>query len=116
VKTKTAGPEGGFNKIKKCPPILGFSNRVKYWIEDEFDYLELNVSYENRDDLPITFGGLSGGGIWRVVLNRLNDGKISYSDPLLIGVAFYETSIVNKKRSIIGHGWRSIYEIVPSKI
>ncbi|MCJ7497964.1 MAG: hypothetical protein MUO78_07510 [candidate division Zixibacteria bacterium] len=105
-----------FDRIKRCCCLCGYTGVEKYWTKDEFDYLNLSVSYENRTDLPDTFEGVSGGGIWRAELYRSNDGKILSSEPLFLGVAFWQTTTENNMRSIIGHGWRSIYEVVPIKI
>jgi hypothetical protein len=109
----TIGTSSHFDSTKRCCCLCGYTGVEKYWDKDEFDYLSLNVSYENRTDLPDTFEGVSGGGIWRAVLYRSDDGKISSSEPLFLGVAFWQTIPKNNLRSIIGHGWRSIYEMIP---
>ena len=113
--TKIEVSSGAFGKVVGFRNLCGPTGIEEYWIKQEFDYLKLSVRYENRTELPESFGGASGGGIWRVVLQRLDDGNITYSKPQLIGVAFYETEIQDDMRSIIGHGWRSIYEVVPNK-
>lgn len=112
--TENGGPAGGFDKTKNCFGLFGFTGVEDYWTDGEFDYVKLSVLYENRFDLPLTFGGVSGGGIWRTRLLRSNDGRIfCLYDPLLSGVAFRQTPLQDNSRSIIGHGWRSIYEKVP---
>lgn len=115
--SKDGDPVGGFAKTLICCCLCGFTGAEEYWAGGEFDYLKLSVLYKNRADLPMTFRGLSGGGIWKAELFRSNNGKISCTDDLLfLGVAFRETAIQDDLRSIIGHGWRSIYEIVPKLI
>jgi hypothetical protein len=117
VWTRNEGPTDGFDKTKNCCCLCGFTGAEEYWTQRGFDYLKLSVLYENTADLPLTFGGVSGGGIWKAELSRSNDGKISCSkDPLFLGVAFRQTPIQNSLRSIIDHGWRSIYEQVPPSI
>lgn len=113
VMANTVGTSSHFDSTKRCCCLCGYTGVEKYWDKDEFDYLSLSVSYENRTDLPDTFEGVSGGGIWRAVLYRSDDGKISSSEPLFLGVAFWQTKPKNNLRSIIGHGWRSIYETIP---
>lgn len=114
--TKTEESAGTFDKLMSYRCLCGFTGIEDYWVKQEFDYLKLSVLYKDRDDLPVSFGGGSGGGIWGVVLHRLDDGKITYSKPLLLGVAFYQTEIQDELRSIIGHGWLSIYEKVPNVV
>lgn len=111
--TKTEESTGTFDKLMSYRCLCGHTGVEDYWVKHKFDYLKLSVLYKDRDDLPVSFGGGSGGGIWGVMLHRLDDGKITYSKPLLLGVAFYQTEIQDESRSIIGHGWRSIYEKVP---
>ena len=103
---------GQFSKTLSCCCLFGYTGVEKYYSERGFDYLELSVLYQDRNDLPLSFGGVSGSGVWRVQLYRSNDETINYSKPLLLGVAFRQTAIENNLRSIIGHGWRSIYEKV----
>jgi hypothetical protein len=111
VWSKNGGPAAGFDKTKDCFGLFGFTGAEEYWTVGDFDYLKLSVLYKNRTDLPLSFGGVSGGGIWRTELFRSNDGRIScLNEPLFLGVAFYQTAIKNSLRSLIGHGWRSIYE------
>jgi len=116
VWSKDMGPVAGFDETKSCCCLCGFTGAEEYWTKDEFDYIKLSVRYENGADLPKTFGGVSGGGVWSVELYRSEDGKITSSNPLFLGVAIRETPTENNLRSIIAHSWRSIYEVVPSKI
>jgi hypothetical protein len=111
--TKTEESTGGFGKVMSYRCLCGHTGVEDYWVKHKFDYLKLSVLYKDRDDLPVSFGGGSGGGIWGVVLHRLDDGQIISTKALLLGVAFYQTKIQNELRSIIGHGWRSIYENLP---
>ncbi|OGC76422.1 MAG: hypothetical protein A2Z27_02205 [candidate division Zixibacteria bacterium RBG_16_50_21] len=74
-----------------------------------FDLVDLGVNY-NTSGLPDTFGGVSGGGLWHVLLQEKEDGSLGFHAPILSGVAFcemLEKGVVNSVRS---HGRRSIYE------
>jgi hypothetical protein len=44
----------------------------------------------NLLDLPSSFGGTSGGGLWRVYVQRRADGKFEAVHTRLIGIASYE--------------------------
>lgn len=80
--------------------------------KEGYDYIELEVEYKDGADLPSTFGGMSGGGLWQVPLRQNEGGALEPSDLLLSGVIFYESPIENQRRFIRCHGRRSIYEQV----
>ena len=118
--TKVENSTGQFNKTLNCDcRFMDTGIRKQPYVESGFDYLELSVSYRNRTDLPDTFNGASGGGIWGTWLSRV-DSKIDYSSPLLMGVAYEEKRKVNDSRSVIesilGYGWHSIYEQLPKVV
>jgi hypothetical protein len=81
------------------------------WIDNEYDYLEFPVRYNESIDVPESFGGCSGGGLWQVRL-ILKDGTITHERPILSGVAFYQTDLVDNQRTILCHGRVSIYRHV----
>jgi hypothetical protein len=49
------------------------------------DYFEKNLP-----DLPASFGGTSGGGLWRVYVRKNEDGSLEAADHRLIGIASSE--------------------------
>jgi hypothetical protein len=72
----------------------------------EFDYHDFDIDLSLPG--PRSFGGVSGGGLWRVWLYRTTpDGEIDWKISLH-GVAFYELPIVNERRIIRCHGGRSV--------
>lgn len=113
--TKNMEASGAFTETKAYCCLCGPTGAEEYWTSGDFDYIKLSVLYKNRDDLPTSFGGLSGGGLWRADLFKSKEGVISCSTPLLLGVAYYETEIHDDFRSIRGHGWHSIYDRVLSE-
>jgi hypothetical protein len=119
-RAKIENSLGEFSKILNCDCEFMYTGVEKYYFEKEFDYLKLSVSYRKRNDLPNSFRGTSGGGIWGTQLFRTDDGRINYSSPLLVGMAYEEDVKTNGSRSIIagitGYGWRSIYEQVLIKV
>jgi hypothetical protein len=74
---------------------------------NQFDLLEFIPNSSQDFALPSTYGGTSGGGIWRVYVNRQQDSTYLPSETRLTGVAFWETDPPDRK--IIGHGPGSIY-------
>ncbi len=84
--------------------------------KEGYDYIELDVEYKEGIDIPHTFGGMSGGGLWQVPIRQLEGGELEPIKILLSGVIFYESAIENHRRSIRCHGRRSIYEKVYSAL
>jgi hypothetical protein len=76
------------------------------------DRLELAPLPSTNPTLPETYGGVSGGGLWRSFRN----GKDESIELQLIGVAFYESAAVNRSRMIICHGPKSIYVRLANEI
>jgi len=79
---------------------------------DGWDYIEGNCWYGKKSELPETFGGVSGGGVWglKASFNETN-GLLKLTDYALVGIAFLETPIKNKKRRLRAHFIKSIYDL-----
>jgi hypothetical protein len=99
---------------RRRAPSLVYGTYVQQRFEvDSWDYLNIALDLDANPDLPTSFAGVSGGGIWRTrfgideaatrfeVANR-------YRDIFWVGVAFYQTPL--EGRSLIAHGPRSIYQ------
>lgn len=86
----------------------------------EFEYIEAGVRYTSENDLPPTFGGASGGGLWKFPLSgsKQNDGKLDLEagNPVYAGVLFYETHREDNYRRIRCHGPKSLYKTMSSKL
>ncbi|HKZ22126.1 MAG TPA: hypothetical protein VJ165_02870, partial [candidate division Zixibacteria bacterium] len=70
----------------------------------EYDIYRSKVRYDDTIGLPKTFGGVSGGGLWR--------GEIYNQDSLklhLSGVAYKQSELKNEMREIECHGIKSIF-------
>jgi hypothetical protein len=99
--------------------VISFCNLACYsgvkreWSEGAFDYLELSVLYTDDSSLPSSFGGVSGAGVWQVGLVDFSGVAIGLESPILSGLAFYQTDIIENERSIICHGRVSIYKHIP---
>jgi hypothetical protein len=77
---------------------------------DGFDYLdyEIDLSYP---EVPRNFGGVSGGGVWRVFLYCSQDGEIDWKMSFH-GTAYYQLRIVDNHRTIRCHGPKSITAVL----
>ena len=79
---------------------------------DEWDYLSVTCDYSGSPNLPKTFEGFSGGGIWSMQLRKNRETEqISIDRSALVGVTFYQTERLDDKRKLRGHFIRTIYEV-----
>jgi hypothetical protein len=75
-----------------------------------YDYFEFPVSHEGRREAPISWGGMSGGGLWQVPLKR-QDGVLVPLPPLLSGTLFYQQPTTVTQCGVRAHGRRSLYDV-----
>ncbi|TQF25831.1 hypothetical protein UNPF46_36000 [Bradyrhizobium sp. UNPF46] len=75
---------------------------------DGFDRLELIPEPDPDFETPHSYGGMSGGGCFRVYFPESHGGEIEAINFHLLGVAFYETVVAGKADRIICHGRRSL--------
>lgn len=105
--------------------VLGFTSCQRYGIpkivssivderqNDVYDYLHFLLP--DNSVLPASFQGMSGGGLWRIPLLVGSDKNVHCNYPVLSGVAFYELH-EHKRRVIVCHGQKSVYERVPAAL
>lgn len=108
-------PNNNFDKVIGCQGLIGFGGIEKRFYKAGFDYFDVAVNPNPQDDIPDTFQGMSGGGLWKVLLSctgNLQDVRVS--DTILSGVIFYE--LKEDHRVIRSHGAKSIYEIFPKAL
>lgn len=78
---------------------------------DGFDYVDLGYYHQGRSDLPQSYGGLSGSGLWHAPIRKSASGAVSWTgEARLEGVAFYQEPTDEKEGVIRCHGRVSIYE------
>jgi hypothetical protein len=65
---------------------------------------------------PVSYGGTSGGGLWRLYAEPTADSKERLIQSRLLGVAYYQTKAANGSRTIICHGPQSIFSALPERI
>lgn len=75
----------------------------------EWDYVTTTCDYRAFPDLPKSYGGMSGGGIWSVILHRDASGTLALHRFALVGVNFWETGLDLGVQQLRGHFVRSIY-------
>jgi len=107
--TVEAIPTKGYARVKgfhcRCGPVLGVS---KAYCTDGYDYFEFEVPHNEKNKFPQSYGGVSGGGVWQLI--RPPEGSLRAEELILSGVTFYESAVINNRRSIKCHGRQSIYK------
>jgi hypothetical protein len=81
----------------------------------DYDLLDFEVTGGPGFDLPSSFGGASGGALWRFYY-VMKDNVPTVVDRRLIGVLFYQSLSSEGKRVISCHGPTSVYSAVPAAI
>ena len=81
----------------------------------DFDFFEFPVSHEGKQNSPKNWGGMSGGGLWQIMLKREGDGLV-HLPPLLSGIIFYQQPTTETKCGVRGHGRRSVYDVAYNSI
>lgn len=85
--------------------------------QDGFDYYKSHVTYGHGEEIPLTFKGLSGGGLWQIKLSHKKDGSLHATNRYFSGVVYYETERTGDYLYIKSHGRSSIYDyVVPQLI
>lgn len=113
--TKDDTPNSNFGKVIGGQCLIGFGGAEKRFDRAGFDYFDVAVKPNPQDDIPDTFKGMSGGGLWKVLLScRGNLQDLRVSDTILSGVIFY--GLEEDHRVIRSHGAKSIYEIFPKAL
>jgi hypothetical protein len=108
-RTSDAGPELGFEEVISFEGICGATGVDREYSYGGYDYIEVGVEYAQGLDVPHTFGGVSGGGLWQVPFRKLPDGTFEPVNYYLSGVIFYQSDLIDGKRFIRCHGRKSIY-------
>lgn len=110
----SCGLDRNFGDVTSFRHTCWFGGKEKEWIESKFDYIESKAVYDDENEPPDSFRGVSGGGLWQVILSESHSGNFEIKDIILAGVAFYQTRIVNNHRFVRCHGRKSIYNMVCS--
>lgn len=77
------------------------------------DFLDIDIELAPEVKRPMSFAGMSGGGLWQVCL----DAELRRErDRRLVGVAFYESESVNGRRTLTCHGPQTIYTDMLARI
>jgi len=78
---------------------------------DYLDYFADPADSRPTPTPPNSWGGMSGGGLWQILLNQGGD-QVGHERPLLSGIMFYELPTGGRIQHIRCHGPKSLYEQV----
>jgi len=103
--TKDAERERTGIRFKKFSAIFCNGRSIAKRDADEYDYIDFEPTPTPEFKLPSNYGGVSGGGLWRICFVE-EDSKIVIKKNWLYGIPFYQNESRDK---IICHGPKSIY-------
>jgi len=75
-----------------------------------FDYFDMDA--DETAQIPASYAGMSGGGLWQVTVMRSDDRSIVPNRYLFSGVSFFQGTRSNGIKFMRFHGRRSVYEHV----
>ncbi len=109
----TPKASGEFTRMHADLQIQGIFPQVgQPHIHEGFDYLDLDIDVSSPGT-PQDFRGVSGGGLWKVLIYKsVSTGKV-HSRTSLEGVAFHQSDLEKGRRIIRCHGLQSIRAAMP---
>jgi hypothetical protein len=93
-------------RLKGFRLLFGAGQVTSKYTVNNFDLCSFAVSFKDSVGSPCSYGGMSGGGLWRVYIDT--DKKVT-RERRLVGVAFYEYDTDTGQRMITCHGPKSVY-------
>lgn len=107
VKTATSN---SFDVFYDLHGLCGAVKYNRYLTKDKYSYIEIEVDYLNNVS-PESFGGMSGGGIWKIPL-KFRENEFIICDYILTGVIFYQSEVMKNRRRIRGHSIKDVFNFL----
>jgi predicted RecA/RadA family phage recombinase len=101
----------GYGLVKSFYSFGGMGRPVSAFQIGDHDYFTVPISPTAPPPVPKCFGGMSGGGLWQVPLERAKTGELVHRAPLLSGLAFYQEAVTNAGSAVKCHGRASLYGV-----
>lgn len=90
--------------------FFGSAESSRRYEENGYDFVDTEAHYGGIDKLPSSFGGLSGGGLWKIkLLKNSVTGIWEHGEAVFCGVPFYEEANSDGVRVIRCHYVKSVY-------
>jgi hypothetical protein len=107
----------GFSLVKGFKGFAGFTSIENRNEHANYDLCDVGIDYSLDDDVPKSFGGYSGGGLWHIVLTKdENTGKVGHRPPMFAGVIFYQEQISETRKILRCHLTNSVYGLAINAI
>jgi hypothetical protein len=105
-----------YTKIKAFCHFGAIGGIDSYWRREPHDYFSFPIFREDDSSLPEDFGGVSGSGLWQILLRERSDGSLEEGEYLLQGLTYYQDPYVHGKSALRCHGPKSLYSVVHAAI
>lgn len=105
--TDEIDPKPPFTKLLLFNARATEGRVVNVTIENGFDFLNVELIADNIKH-PTSYGGTSGGGLWRVTIEQTSENGSLEQKADLVGVAFWEDQS-SENRKIVCHGPQGVY-------
>lgn len=111
--TITILDHGGYALLRGFQNLSGRCSPEPVVVVGNHDYFSFPVSQGGSFVAPKRFGGISGGGLWQVLLTLDSNGNLCHQYPFLSGVVFYQEFDIIKGSAArcLCHGRLSIYQV-----
>lgn len=97
--------------VKAFCQFGAFGGVVDYVERGKYDYCKFPIIDMQANQKPNDFGGISGGGLWQILLDATEGGEIKVKDSLLRGLVYYQEPFDTQGHSALRcHARKSIYE------
>ena len=107
---------GTFTQNHASVEIMGFWVGLPFqYVHESWDYFDVKARIPPPSD-AVSFGGVSGGGLWKVQIYGDPSSDAIASNAILEGVAFYEFDVVDGSGTIRCHGPESIRRVVQNLV
>lgn len=114
------GPALGYDSVTEVRGFAFMTGPDKYEERNAWDYYELGIARAETAEFGDSFGGVSGGGLWRIPVHRRKgepEGTEFFDGMTFAGVAFYEENhLPNGRFFVRAHGPKSVYECFLPKL
>jgi len=110
VTVKSEGPKRGYRKALAFEHFACEGLLINEMTRDAFDYVEMPIDHSLYTKTPPTFKGMSGGGLWQLLIEQNSAGEVRVKSFVLSGVIFYQTELIDNKRSVRCHFRKSLYQ------
>lgn len=107
------GPMRHFSNVRGNWALCPVAANPREFEHNGFDYLDLRIPADGPD-VPQKLNGVSGSGLWQVMIRQGANGVMRVQDYVLSGVAFFEW--YRPERLLRSHGRGSIHERLPQEL